>query len=403
MAMSELCGLNGVEKLVVPSNQFTKTFIPFGIDGTSVIINAYGEILRMSQYLAEGEPRIICLGSPALRFYQRDLNGVAALLHELAQRQHTGLHIHLRPASGGEPSSEETTLAWINGRWPCISYKVGGLDVSVLFTVAAGILSQHYLIANPSAEQRSIRYTLEAGGAQVNTLHVDGQRWSGAKDEESEDEYQLHLSHSTQAFHISEVQRNKPSDVTQDNDDAENIITRADHIIPEAVQHDSEIPKITTRGQAVIALFHNDELVTPEYAFQAPISANAYDSDGEESNDEVTTGEPTSTAFSEPLHVVPNGVQKLVVQYRLQPYDELNDQDSEILHPQDVDTLVKREKSGNWSFVQDDDFNSIFRRHLEHILCLCVVNEGPDSEQQHHISFINDITFESESMPINDL
>ena len=403
MAMSELCGLNGVETLIVPSNPVTKTFIPFGIDGTSVIINAYGEILRMSQYLAKGEPRIICLGSPALRFYQRDLGGVAGLLHKLAQRQHTGLHIHLRPASDGEPSSVETTLAWINGRWPCINYKVGGLDVSVLFTVAGGTLTQRYLIANPSAEQRSIRYSLKAGGAQVNTLHFDGKGWSGAQDKEMEDDYQSHLSHSTHAFHISEVQRNKPPDVTQDNDDAANIITRAEHMTPEAVQNDSEIPKITTRGQAVIALFHNDELTAPEHTFQAPVNANLYDSDDEESNDEVTTGEPSSTAFSEPLHIVPHGVQKLVLQYRLQPYDEFNDQDSEIPHPRDIDTLVKREKSENWSFVQDDVFNSIFRRHLEHILCLCVVNEGPDSEQQHHISFINDITFESGSMPINDL
>ena len=403
MAMSELCGLNGVETLIVPSKPSTKTFIPFGIDGTSVIINAYGEILRMSQHSAEGEPRIICLGSPALKYYQRDLSGVAAMLHELAQRQHTGLHIHLRPASDGEPSSVETTLAWINGRWPCINYKVGGLDVSVLFTVAGGILSQRYLIANPSAEQKSIRYTLKAGGAQVNTLHVNGRRWSGAADDEWDDVYQFHLSPSTHAFHISEVQRDRPPDITQDNDDAANISTRAQYIIPEAVQHDSEIPKITTRGQAVVALFHNDELVAPEHVFQAPISANSYDSDGEESNDELKTGEPASSAFSEPLHIVPYGVQKLVVQYRLQPYNEFNDQDSEILRPPDVDILVKRENSGNWSFVQDDDLNSIFRRHLEHILCLCVFDEGPDSEQQHHISFINDITFASESMPINDL
>ena len=403
MAMSELWGLNGVETLIVPSKPSTKTFIPFGIDGTSVIINPYGEILRMSQYIAQGEPRIMCLGSPALKYYQRDLSGVAAKLHELAQRQHTGLHIHLRPASGGEPSSAETTLAWINGRWPCINYKVGGLDVSVLFTVAGGILSQRYLIANPSAEQKFIRYTLKAGGAQVNTLHVNGRRWSGAEDDEWDDVYQFHLSPSTHAFHISEVKRDKPPDVAQDNDDAANITTRAQYIIPEAVQHDSKIPKITTRGQAVVALFHNDKLVAPENVFQAPISVNAYDSDGEESNDEVTSGEPTSSAFSEPLHVVPYGVQKLVVQYRLQPYDEFNDEDSGILRPRDVDTLVKRENSGNWSFVQNDDFNPIFRRHLEHILCLCVVNEGRDSEQQHHISFINDITFESGSTPIIDL
>ena len=403
MAMSELSGLNGVETLIVPSNPLTKTFIPFGIDGTSVIINAYGEILRMSQYLSKGEPRIICLGSPALRYYQRDLGGVAGLLHKLAHRQHTALHIHLRPASGGEPANVETTLAWINGRWPCISYKVGDLDVSVLLTVAGGVLSQRYLIANSSAEQRSICYTLKAGGAQVNTLHVDGQRWSGSREDESEDEYQNRLSHSTHAFHISEVQRDKPPDVTQDSGDTAKISTRAEYIIPETVKHDSEIPKITTQGQAIIALFHNNEVVAPESVFQAPASANVHDSDDEESNDEVNTGEPTSTAFSEPLHIVPHGEIKLVVQYRLQPYDEFNDQDSGNLHPRDVDTLVKREKAENWSFAQGDDFNSIFRRHLEHILCLCVVNEGPNSGKEHYVSFINDITFESESRPINDL
>ena len=402
MAMSELCGLNGVETLIVPSKPSTKTYIPCGIDGTSVIISAYGEILRMSQYLAEDEPRIICLGSPTLRGYQRDLAGVANLLHELAQSHQTGLHIHLRPASGGEPSNMETTLAWINGRWPCISYKVGGLEVSVLFTVDGGVLSQRYLIANSSAEQISIRYTLQAGGAQVNTLHVDDQQWAGANDDEWADEYQFHLSHSTHAFHISEIQ-DKPPDVTQYNDDTAKITTQAEYAIPEAVQHDSEIPKITTRGQAVIALFLNDELVAPENAFQAPIRANVHDSDGEESDDELNPGKNTPAAFSEPLHVLPYSVQKLVVQYMLQPYDESNDQDSDISDPRDINALVKREESKNWSFVQDDDFNPIFRRHLEHILCLCVVHESPNSEQQHHVPFINDITFESGSTPINDL
>ena len=403
MAVSELCGLNGVETLIVPSNPTTKTFIPFGMDGTSVIISAYGEILRMSQYLAQDEPRIICLGSPTLRGYQRDLVGVADLLHELAQSQQSGLRIHLRPASGGEPSSMETKLAWINGRWPCISYKIGGLDVSVLFIVDRGILSQRYLITNSSAEQRSIRYALQVGGAQVNTLHVgDDQHWAGANDDEWADEYQFHLSHSTHAFHISEIQ-DKPLDVPQYNEDTAKTTTQAGNAIPEAAQLDSEIPKITTRGQAVIALFHNDELVAPENAFQAPIHTNTHDSDSEESDDEVNAGKSNSAAFSEPLDVVPNGVQKLVVQYRVQPYDEFNEQDSEILHPRDINALVKREESENWSFVQDDDFNPIFRRHLEHILCLCVVNESPSSEQQQLVPFINDITFRLGSTPINDL
>lgn len=400
MAISELCGLKDVETLIVPSNPGTKTFIPFGIDGTSVIISAYGEILRMSQYLAEDEPRIICLGSPTLRDYQRDLLGVADKLHGLAQIERTGLHIRLRSGSGGETPSTETTLVWINGRWPCISYKVGGLDVSVLFTVDRGVLSQRDLIANPSAEQISVQYTLQVGGAQVNTLHVEGQKWAGANDAEWADEYQFQLPYSRYAFHISEMQWDKPPDVMQHNHDNTKITTQAENATPEAVRHDSDIPKITTRGQALIALFHNDELVKPENAFQTPIRTNLFDSDGEESGDEENAGKNASTGFSEPLHVVPYGVQKLVVQYSLQPYDKFKDKDSRVLHPRDINALLKREESGNWSFAQDDDFNPIFRRHLEHILCLCLV---PSSEKQRHVPFINDITFESGSMPINDL
>ena len=403
MAISELYGLKGVETLIVPSNPGTKSFIPFGIDGTSVIISAYGEILRISRYLVEDEPRIICLGTPTLRHYQRDLYAVADRLHELAQTEQNGFHIRLRPASGGETPSTETTLVWINGRWPCISYQVGGLDVSVLFTLDEGVLSQRYLIANPSAKQRSVKYTLQVGGAQVNTLHVEGQTWVGAEKSEWEDEYQYHLPPSKYAFHISERQWDKAPDAMQFNDDTTRATTQAEHATPEAVQYESDISKITTRGQALIALFHNDELVAPEKVSQTPIRSNVHDTDGEESDDEENAGKDASSAFSEPLHVVPYGVQKLVVQYSLQPYDELEDQDSQILQLRDINALLKREESGNWSFAQDDDFNPIFRRHLEHILCLCLVNESPSSEQQHHLPFVNDITFESGSTPINDL
>ena len=401
MAMSERCGLKDVETLIMPSNPGTKTFIPFGIDGTSVIISAYGEILRMSRYLAEDDPQIICLGSPTLRAYQRDLVGVAAKLHRLAQTERNGLHIRLRPASAGEAASKETTLVWINGRWPCINYKVGGLDVSVLFTVDEGILSQRYLITNRSAAQESVQYTLQVGGAQVNTLHVEGRDWIGANEDEWAEVYQLHLSHSTHAFHIEETQWEEAQDAVQQNVDTPKITTKAEDTTPEAVQHDNDTPKITTRGQAMIALFHNDKLVTPEDAFQTPILD--HDSDGEESDDEEKTGTDASSAFSQPLHIVPHGEEKLVVQYSLQRYHEDQDQDSRVLLPRDINTLLKHEEAGNWSFAQDDDFNPIFRRHLEHILCLCLVNESPSSEQHRHVAFVNDITFGFGSLPTNDL
>ena len=412
--MSELCGLEGVETLIVPSDPSIKTFIPFGIDGTSVIISAYGEILRMSQYLAEDETQIICLGSPTLKYYQRDLGDVGDRLHELAQIEQTGIHIHLRLASGTEAPITQTTLVWINGRWPCIKYTVGGLDVSVLFTVDEGILSQRYLITNPSTEQKAAQYSLKIGGAQVNTLHVEGQEWVGAGEHESADKYRDHLPHWASAFYVTEKQWEKASEAMQHNDDPMKITTQNEKATAEAVEDGDDTPKSAKRGQARIALFHNDNLVAPEDAPQTPIPTIFYDSDREEADDEKKTGDKAPPAFSEPLNVVPSGVQKFVVQYSLRPYDESQEQYSRVILPQNVKNLLKREESGNWSFawkdgrnigkdLQDDKFSQILRRHLEHIMCLCLVSGGPKSKQQHHIPFINDITFQSASMPINDL
>ena len=375
--MSELCRPKHVETLVVPSDPAIKTFIPFGMDGTSVIISPYGEILRMSRYLNEDEPRIVCLGSPKLQGYHRDLIGVGEKLHELAQAEDTGFHVRLMPASGEETSGMKTSLEWINGHWPCIYYQQDGLDVSVLFTVDRGILSQQYLIANPSVEQKSFRFALQIGGAQVNTLHVDGTGWVGANDEWSDEIH--NLPHTSHAFHVAEKLWDETTDATQ---------------------HGSDGAKLSTRGEAIIAVLHNDELLAPENAVQIPVWRNDSDSDGGESDDEQKSGKQVSSASSSLLNVAPSGVQKLVMQYSLRPYGV---EDSRVLLPQETGTLMKSERSGNWSFVKDDDFNPIYRRHLEYILCLCLISDRPRPEEQSRNPFINDITFESGSTPMNDL
>lgn len=376
-AVSELCRPKDVETLVVPSDPGIKTFIPFGMDGTSVIISPYGEVLRMSRYLDEDEPRIICLGSPKLEYYHRDLISVGEKLHGLAQAEDTGFHVRLMPASGEETSGMKTRLEWINGHWPCIYYQQDGLDISVLFTVDRGILSQQYLMANPSAEQKSFRFALQIGGAQVNTLHVDGTGWVGANDELSDEIH--NLPHTSHAFHV-----------------AEKLWDEA----PDATQHGSDGAKLSTRGEAVIAVLHNDELLAPENVVQIPVWRNDSDSDGGESDDEQKSGKQVSSASSSLLNVAPSGVQKLVVHYSLRPYGV---EDSRALLPQETGTLLKSERSGNWSFVKDDDFNPIYRRHLEYILCLCLISDRPSPEEQSRNPFINDITFESGSTPMNDL
>ena len=378
LAVSELCRPKDVETLIVPSDADVKTFIPFGMDGTSVIISPYGEILRLSRYLNEDEPRILCLGSPALEGYHRDLVSVGSQLHELAQDENTGFHVRLMPASGEKTvSGMKTRLEWINGHWPCIYYQLHDLDISVLFTVNQGILSQQYTIANPSAEQKAFRFALQIGGAQVNTLHVGDTGWVGADDEWS-DEIDS-LPYTTHSFQVVEKLRDETSNTAL---------------------HGSDTAKIVTRGEAAITVFLNDELLAPKKAFQILVQRNDSDSDSGENDVEQKTGNNLSSASTNMLNVASCGVQKIVVQYSLRRY---GDEDSRSLVPQATDTLLMNEVSGNWSFAKDDDFNPIFRRHLEYILCLCLISDRPISEEQCRIPFINDITFESSSTPTNDL
>ena len=177
-AASGLFNLEGVERLIVRSDPTIKSYIPFGIEGTSVIISPYGEILRMSQYVDEEDPRIICLASPSLEFYQRDLWGIRNFLHLRAQVPRTGLGIHLESefASGNKEPSFETRLEWLNGRWPCIYYELNGLAISVAFTVRRGVLSQQYVLVNQSEKDVDIRYDLQVGQCEVYTLYIDGKQ-----------------------------------------------------------------------------------------------------------------------------------------------------------------------------------------------------------------------------------
>ena len=127
----------------------------------------------MSQYVASKEPRIICLTSTTLKRYQRTLSFIGRKLHELAQVRVTGLGMNLMSSSDSREVSLETQLEWLNGHWPCISYELDGLAISVVFTVEKGVLSQQYVIFNPSETEIPVRYNLQIGGSGVNTLYVN--------------------------------------------------------------------------------------------------------------------------------------------------------------------------------------------------------------------------------------
>ena len=114
------------------------------------------------------------------------------------------------------------------------------------------------------------------------------------------------------------------------------------------------------RGYITISVFHNDELV--------PLESNSED--------------VTCAYSSNPLRLPPIEMQRLVVQYSdLGPYQSDKSRKPE---PLDMIKFLKDGQAGKWRFSQNNEFNPIFRRHLEHILCLCLVNIDADSADGPH-------------------
>lgn len=154
------------------------------------------------------------------------------------------------------------------------------------------------------------------------------------------------------------------------------------------------------RNEAVIRIFQNGTLVIPEDTFPISIPRTfPFDSNEDSDHESEQAGKPPPNP-PKPLQIKPKGAETLVLQYKLQPHGIQDPRGLEYLN---ADRILEVEPSRNWTFKQNDTFNPIFRRHLEHILCVCLVKIVPISDQQHRFAFINDFTFESGSEPENDL
>lgn len=370
-----LPGLDGVERLVVPSEPSTRSFIPFGIDGVTVIISPYGEVLRMSKYIAEDNPRVICLDSPGITGGRRFLKGLGAGMQRRALERNSGLGIDFMADSIVEDPIK-TRLEWINGRWPCIQYELDGFLISVLFTVNEGVLSQQFFIENPSSESKAVRFALQVQNAIIRTLRVAHGRWTP-----SDASYDLEGS-------VPPLQPNASG--LYNIVEREHKTTRND-AVPDGV-----------KGEAVFAVIHNGKTLVLDRTASIPISLPWDPDSGRNSDDDVKSksDQTIPSASSGFLEVAPQAVQKLVVQYKLQSHDIEQPWSLQSLN---VESFLKSDQSRSWSFQKDHEFNPIFRRHLEHILCLCLVDVMPDLGKERRVPFMNDITLESASTPLGDL
>ena len=145
---------------------------------------------------------------------------------------------------------------------------------------------------------------------------------------------------------------------------------------------------IQQRSEATIAVFVDGNLVRPDAI--SPTSVPRFYEEIDE--------EKISTV-AKLLQIEPRAERKIGIQYHL---DFLGASNSGVSNHLDVRLYLKESQVWNRSSKLDDDFGSIFIRHLEHILSFSVIN-SQIPEQEAQISFIQDPTFESGSTALNDL
>ena len=354
-----------LERLVVPAEKDTLTPIPFGIDGTSVVINRYGEILNILQYVADDNPKMIALDT--YEPYYPYMNNHSEELGWQSENQRTGLHLRLMSMLKHEVEGLEPSLEWVNGRWPHVSYELEDFRVSVQFTVEQGVISQQFLIKNTSNTEKHIRYALQAEGSTVTTLHVEDDRWEMNEDFDWSAPKPQVVSDLKGYFTLGENKGVLHQDHTTTDDDM--------------------------RSEAILTVFHNGVRISSEDIVLIPVEHETLPSRGKGMNDLLTNRKRPNI-----LCVPPHGVQELLVQYKLR-FDHKNEMP--FLDYLDVGTFLLRDQHYFWSFKDDSEFNTIFRRQLEHILCLCLVNVIPHSKSGPRVPF--DTTLASGSTPAGDL
>ena len=352
------------KSLVVPSEPDTHTFIPFGIDGTTVVINRYGEILKILQYITAKPPQIIALDTYKLQYPYMELHNQE--LYWNSQDRGTGFRLNLMLTHKDEKIHSEPILEWVNGRWPRISYLLARLEVSIQFSIEHGIVSQRLLIKNPFDVDKDLHFALQAGGSTVTTLHIEDDRWE-----------------------MNEV-LGQPATKPQIMQDLDGHFVLGEERLAPKLNDDSTKKSVTS--EALIALFRNGNSISPNNIVLRPV----------EENKSPYQETPSTTILPTPrtpdiISIQPHGVQEVDVQYMLRPYGD----NSRSVRYFDVGIFLASEQHGIWNFINNNDINTILLRHLEHILCTCIVPIALNSKSGPRIPF--DTALASGSSPSSDL
>jgi len=131
-----------------------------------------------------------------------------------------------------------------------------------------------------------------------------------------------------------------------------------------------------------MAIFHNGIRISSENVVLIPV-------EDENPARRGMKNLPLSQESFNTLYVPPYGVQELILQYKLRPH---RNKKMSCLSYLDVGTFLHNDQPGSCDSERD------IRRNPEHILCLCLVKNVPDSKSGPRIPF--DTTFASGSTPV---
>ena len=254
---------------------------------------------------------------------------------------------------------------------PEFSSPIDGLSISIQLTVEQGTISQQFLIFNSSHADKEVQYALQAEGSTVTTLHVEGDRWEMNGDFDGS--------------------ASKPQ-ITRDANGF--FVLEEDKTV---LQHDDTTTRNVTRSEAVMAVFHNGVRISSENIISMPVKDENWARRGTAINNL-----PFNQKTRNVLCVPAQGIQELVVQYKLRPH---HDHKLPRLDYLDVGTFLYGDQDKDWDCKNDKKidkgFNAIFGRHLEHILCLCLIKNIPSSKSGPRVPF--DTSLAAGSTPVGDL
>ena len=159
------------------------------------------------------------------------------------------------------------------------------------------------------------------------------------------------------------------------------------------MQQDGTTIKYNMWSEAIMAIFQNGVRIGSENIILIPIADEILASQRRTSQNLLLNQKcPSVLCFS------PHETQELVVQYKMRSHhvNELP-----CLDYLDLGTFFCSDQHCVWSFREDNKFNNVFGRQLEHILCICLVKVVTSSKNRPRILF--DTTLTSGSITVGDL